>query len=142
MVMTRIDRETGDDLVTLLRHTVSKGGIKAVEIYEALGISSATYYRRITEDDFPTEEEIDLLVEGLKLEKRYGLTADGLKARFRVVTYETLEQAEQRVKELRRLGKRESLDHPPLATAERGRAPARADERLARMDRIMRRPPL
>ena len=54
--MPRTD-ENGRQLKALLDYLLD-GEIDAKDIYDALGISSSTYYRRIKEDDYPNAEEL------------------------------------------------------------------------------------
>ena len=56
MQMPRTD-ENGRQLKALLDYLLD-GEIDAKDIYDALGISSSTYYRRIKEDDYPNAEEL------------------------------------------------------------------------------------
>jgi hypothetical protein len=54
--MPRTD-ENGRQLKALLDYLLD-GEIDAKDIYDALGISSSTYYRRIKEADYPNAEEL------------------------------------------------------------------------------------
>ena len=54
--MPRTD-ENGRQLKALLDYLLD-GEIDAKDIYDALAISSSTYYRRIKEDDYPNAEEL------------------------------------------------------------------------------------
>jgi hypothetical protein len=54
--MPRTD-ENGRQLKALLDYLLD-GEIDAKDIYDALGISSSTYYRRIKEVDYPNAEEL------------------------------------------------------------------------------------
>ncbi len=54
--MPRTD-ENGRQLKALLDYLLD-GEIDAKDIYDALGTSSSTYYRRIKEDDYPNAEEL------------------------------------------------------------------------------------
>jgi hypothetical protein len=49
--------ENGRQLKALLDY-LHDGDIDAKDIYDALGISSSTYYRRIKEADYPNAEEL------------------------------------------------------------------------------------
>jgi hypothetical protein len=49
--------ENGRQLKALLDYLLD-GDIDAKDIYDALGISSSTYYRRIKDDDYPNAEEL------------------------------------------------------------------------------------
>jgi hypothetical protein len=52
------------------------GDIEAKDIYDALRISSSTYYRRIKESDYPNAEELRLV------SIRFGLSYPDLQIRF------------------------------------------------------------
>jgi hypothetical protein len=62
------------------------GEVEAYEIYEALGVSSSTYYRRIKEADYPDAEELR------KLAYRFHLSYPDLQVRFGLVSREELER--------------------------------------------------
>lgn len=69
--------ENGRQLKALLDYLLD-GEVEAKDIYDALGISSSTYYRRIKEDDYPDAEELRRLADGLNLsypdlQVRFGL---------------------------------------------------------------------
>ena len=49
--------ENGRQLKALLDYLLD-GEIDAKDLYDALGISSSTYYRRIKESDYPNAEEL------------------------------------------------------------------------------------
>jgi hypothetical protein len=74
--MPRTD-ENGRQLKALLGYLLD-GEVDAKEIYDALGVSSSTYYRRIKEEDYPNAEELRLVAEKFKLsypdlQVRFGL---------------------------------------------------------------------
>jgi hypothetical protein len=52
------------------------GDVEAKDIYDALGISSSTYYRRIKEADYPDAEELRRVAD------RFGLSYPDLQIRF------------------------------------------------------------
>jgi hypothetical protein len=52
------------------------GDVDAKDIYDALGISSSTYYRRIKEADYPDAEELRRVAD------RFGLSYPDLQVRF------------------------------------------------------------
>jgi hypothetical protein len=52
------------------------GDVEAKDIYDALGISSSTYYRRIKEADYPDAEELRRIAD------RFGLSYPDLQIRF------------------------------------------------------------
>jgi hypothetical protein len=69
--------ENGRQLKALLDYLLD-GEVEAKDIYDALGISSSTYYRRIKEDDYPDAEELRRVADGLNLsypdlQVRFGL---------------------------------------------------------------------
>ena len=63
--MPRTD-ENGRQLKALLDYLLD-GEIDAKDIYDALGISSSTYYRRIKEDDYPNAEELRRVADRFEL---------------------------------------------------------------------------
>ena len=54
--------ENGRQLKALLGYLLD-GEVDAKEIYDALGVSSSTYYRRIKEEDYPNAEELRLVAD-------------------------------------------------------------------------------
>ncbi len=56
------------------------GDIEAKDIYDALGTSSSTYYRRIKEADYPDAEELR------RVSDRFGLSYPDLQIRFGLMT--------------------------------------------------------
>src|ERR1700724_1681927 len=64
--------ENGRQLKALLSYLLD-GEVDAKEIYDALGVSSSTYYRRIKEEDYPNAEELRLVAESPRGEKLYGI---------------------------------------------------------------------
>ncbi|VCT90393.1 hypothetical protein MHAS_02098 [Mycolicibacterium hassiacum DSM 44199] len=67
--------ENGRQLKALLDYLLD-GEVDAKDIYEALGISSSTYYRRIKEADYPDAEELRRVAD------RFGLSYPDLQIRF------------------------------------------------------------
>lgn len=67
--------ENGKQLKALLDYLLD-GDVEAKAIYDALGISSSTYYRRIKEDDYPNAEELRRVAE------RFALSYPDLQIRF------------------------------------------------------------
>ena len=67
--------ENGRQLKALLEYLLD-GDIDAKDIYDALGISSSTYYRRIKDGDYPNAEELRLV------SARFGLSYPDLQVRF------------------------------------------------------------
>jgi hypothetical protein len=72
--MPRTD-ENGRQLKALLDYLLD-GDIEAKDIYDALGISSSTYYRRIKEPDYPDAEELRRVAD------RFALSYPDLQIRF------------------------------------------------------------
>lgn len=82
--MPRTD-ENGRQLKTLLDYLLD-GDIEAKDIYDALNISSSTYYRRVKERDYPNAEELRLVA------KRFGLSYPDLQVRFGLMSREELRE--------------------------------------------------
>lgn len=78
--MPRTD-ENGRQLKTLLDYLLD-GDVDARAIYDALGTSSSTYYRRIKEADYPNAEEMRLVAD------RFNLSYPDLQVRFGLMTRE------------------------------------------------------
>ena len=72
--MPRTD-ENGRQLKALLDYLLD-GDIDAKDIYDALGTSSSTYYRRIKEDSYPDAEELR------RVSDRFGLSYPDLQIRI------------------------------------------------------------
>ena len=72
--MPRTD-ENGRQFKALLDYLLD-GEIDAKDIYDALGISSSTYYRRIKEDDYPNAEELRRVAD------RFALSYPDLQIKF------------------------------------------------------------
>ena len=81
--MPRTD-ENGRQLKALLNYLLD-GEVEAQEIYEGLGVSSSTYYRRIKEPDYPSAEELR------KVADRFDLSYPDLQVRFGLMSREELE---------------------------------------------------
>jgi len=58
--------ENGRQLKALLDYLLD-GEIDAKDIYDALGISSSTYYRRVKEADYPNAEELRRVADTFNL---------------------------------------------------------------------------
>lgn len=63
--MPRTD-ENGRQLKALLDYLLD-GEIDAKDLFDALGISSSTYYRRIKESDYPNAEELRRVADRFEL---------------------------------------------------------------------------
>ena len=72
--MPRTD-ENGRQLKALLDYLLD-GDVDAKDIYDALGISSSTYYRRIKEADYPDAQELR------RVSDRFGVSYPDLQIRF------------------------------------------------------------
>jgi hypothetical protein len=72
--------ENGRQLKALLGYLLD-GDVDAKEIYDALGVSSSTYYRRIKEGDYPNAEELRLVAD------RFGLSYPDLQVRFGLMSH-------------------------------------------------------
>lgn len=67
--------ENGRQLKALLDYLLD-GDVDAKAIYDALGVSSSTYYRRIKEQDYPDAEELRRVAD------RFDLSYPDLQIRF------------------------------------------------------------
>ncbi|CAN5442612.1 hypothetical protein BH09ACT8_BH09ACT8_00800 [soil metagenome] len=67
--------ENGRQLKALLDYLLD-GDLEAKEIYDSLGTSSSTYYRRIKEEDYPNAEELRRVAD------RFELSYPDLQIRF------------------------------------------------------------
>jgi hypothetical protein len=72
--------ENGRQLKALLGYLLD-GEVDAKEIYDALGVSSSTYYRRIKEADYPNAEELRRVAD------RFNLSYPDLQVRFGLMTH-------------------------------------------------------
>lgn len=77
--MPRTD-ENGRQLKALLGYLLD-GEVDAKEIYDALAVSSSTYYRRIKEGDYPNAEELRLVAD------RFSLSYPDLQVRFGLMSH-------------------------------------------------------
>lgn len=71
--------ENGRQLKALLDYLLD-GDVEAKHIYDALGVSSSTYYRRLKENDYPNAEELRLVAD------RFVLSYPDLQVRFGLMT--------------------------------------------------------
>lgn len=118
--MPRTD-ENGRQLKALLGYLLD-GDVEAQEIFDALAISSSTYYRRIKEDDYPDAEDLRKIADRfnlsyLDLQIRFGLLGRHdveryLKAGPSPVATVTPAKAGRRLRRLADL--RQRRDAPPL----------------------------
>ncbi len=67
--------ENGRQLKALLDYLLD-GDVEAKDIYDALGTSSSTYYRRIKDSDYPDAQELR------RVSDRFGLSYPDLQIRF------------------------------------------------------------
>ena len=77
IIVVRVPRtdENGRQLKALLDYLLD-GDVDAKDIYDALGTSSSTYYRRIKEADYPDAEELR------RVSDRFGVSYPDLQIRF------------------------------------------------------------
>jgi hypothetical protein len=73
--------ENGRQLKALLDYLLD-GDVEAKTIYDSLGTSSSTYYRRIKEPDYPNAEELRQVAD------RFGLSYPDLQVRFGLMSRE------------------------------------------------------
>jgi hypothetical protein len=73
--------ENGRQLKALLDYLLD-GEVDAKNIYDALGVSSSTYYRRIKEQDYPDAEELRRVAD------RFELSYPDLQVRFGLMSHE------------------------------------------------------
>jgi hypothetical protein len=73
--------ENGRQLKALLDYLLD-GDVEAKDIYDALGVSSSTYYRRIKEDDYPGAEELRRVAD------RFNLSYPDLQVRFGLMSHQ------------------------------------------------------
>src|ERR1700709_316713 len=78
--MPRTD-ENGRQLKALLDYLLD-GDVDAKAIYDSLGTSSSTYYRRVKEADYPNAEELRQVAD------RFGLSYPDLQVRFGLMSRE------------------------------------------------------
>ena len=78
--MPRTD-ENGRQLKALLDYMLD-GEVDAKDVYDALGVSSSTYYRRIKEQGYPDAEELRRVAD------RFGLSYPDLQVRFGLMSHQ------------------------------------------------------
>ena len=78
--MPRTD-ENDRQLKALLSYLLD-GEVDAKEVYDALGVSSSTYYRRIKEEDYPNAEELRRVAD------RFNLSYPDLQIRFGLMSHQ------------------------------------------------------
>jgi hypothetical protein len=76
--------ENGRQLKALLDYLLD-GDVEAKAIYDALGVSSSTYYRRIKEDNYPDAEELRRVAD------RFNLSYPDLQVRFGLMSHEEVQ---------------------------------------------------
>ena len=108
--------ENGRQLKALLGYLLD-GEVDAKEIYDALGVSSSTYYRRLKEQDYPNAEELRLVAD------RFNLSYPDLQVRFGLMSHHEV---------------RSYMESGPLAVATVGEATM--TRRRARMSELTPRP--
>ena len=77
--------ENGRQLKALLDYLLD-GDIDAKDIYDALGVSSSTYYRRIKDADYPDAEELRRVAD------RFGLSYPDLQVRFGLMSHQEVQR--------------------------------------------------
>jgi hypothetical protein len=73
--------ENGRQLKALLDYLLD-GEVDAKNIYDALGVSSSTYYRRIKEEGYPDAEELRRVAD------RFALSYPDLQVRFGLMSHQ------------------------------------------------------
>lgn len=111
--MPRTD-ENGRQLKALLGYLLD-GDVEAREIFDALGISSSTYYRRIKEADYPSAEDLRRVAD------RFRLSYVDLQIRFGLIG-------------------RNDIEHYLEGSSPVITAPTQTDRRLRRLSELRRRP--
>lgn len=81
--MPRTD-ENGRQLKALLGYLLD-GDVDAKDIYDSLGVSSSTYYRRIKEADYPDAEELRRVADS------FGLSYPDLQVRFGLMSHQEVQ---------------------------------------------------
>ena len=76
--------ENGRQLKALLDYLLD-GDVDAKDIYDALGVSSSTYYRRIKEEGYPDAEELR------RVSDRFGLSYPDLQVRFGLMSHQEVQ---------------------------------------------------
>ncbi|MGE0217390.1 XRE family transcriptional regulator [Mycolicibacterium sp.] len=110
--MPRTD-ENGRQLKALLDYLLD-GEIDAKDIFDALGISSSTYYRRIKESDYPNAEELRRVADRFQLSYPDLQIQFGLMSRQEVWNYvRAAESAEFGVSTLQETSTRTQVRHRP-----------------------------
>lgn len=77
--------ENGRQLKAVLGYLLD-GDVEAQEIFDALGISSSTYYRRIKDEDYPDAEDLR------KIADRFNLSCLDLQIRFGLLGHHDVER--------------------------------------------------
>ncbi len=120
MWMPRTD-ENGRQLKALLDYLLD-GEIDAKDIYDALGTSSSTYYRRIKEDDYPNAEELRRVADRFALSYPDLQIQFGLMSRQEVWTY--IESAPFTVTAVQDIVETKRTTRPPKLSEMKPRADA------------------
>lgn len=109
----------GRQLKALLDYLLD-GEVEAKDIYDALGVSSSTYYRRIKEPGYPNAEELRRVAD------RFGLGYPDLQVRFGLMSHQEVQSyvesagvavatiSTQRVRPPKLSELKPRLDAPPL----------------------------
>jgi hypothetical protein len=118
--MPRTD-ENGRQLKALLDYLLD-GDIDAKDIYDALGISSSTYYRRIKEADYPNAEELRRVADRFALSYPDLQIQFGLMSRQEVWSY--IESAQFSTTAVREAVQTKQTNRPPKLSELKPRADA------------------
>ena len=92
--------ENGRQLKALLSYLLD-GNVDAKKIYDALGISSTTYYRRVRQADYPNAEELR------RVARTFGISYPDLAVRFGLMDHHEVKALESH------LGARGRGSQPP-----------------------------
>jgi hypothetical protein len=118
--MPRTD-ENGRQLKALLDYLLD-GDIDAKDIYDALGISSSTYYRRVKEADYPNAEELRRVADRFALSYPDLQIQFGLMSRQEVWSY--IESAQFSTTAVREAVQTKQTNRPPKLSELKPRADA------------------
>ena len=105
--------ENGRQLKALLDYLLD-GEIDAKDLFDALGVSSSTYYRRIKESDYPNAEELRRVADRFDLSYPDLQIQFGLMSRQEVLNYvRATESADFAVATLQEITTTPSVRHRP-----------------------------
>ena len=105
--------ENGRQLKALLDYLLD-GEIDAKDLFDALGVSSSTYYRRIKESDYPNAEELRRVADRFELSYPDLQIQFGLMSRQEVWNYvRATESSQSAVATLQETTTRSAVQHRP-----------------------------